>query len=124
LSNDILTQYRAVPDDITALQDSYSKSFRLMVQGMREANPKVKYYPDANSTLRLTYGKVRSLPKDSRNDAAKNYYTTMKGEVAKYKPNDPEFDLPKKLIEMYEAKDFGRYADKAGYMPVNFLTDN
>ncbi|KGO84212.1 peptidase S46 [Flavobacterium beibuense F44-8] len=124
LSNDILTQYRAVPDDITALQDSYSKSFRLMVQGMREANPKVKYYPDANSTLRLTYGKVRTLPKDSRNDAAKNYYTTMKGEVAKYKPNDPEFDLPKKLIEMYEAKDFGRYADKAGYMPVNFLTDN
>lgn len=124
LSNDILTQYRAVPDDITALQDSYSKAFRLMVQGMREANPKVKYYPDANSTLRLTYGKVRTLPKDSRNDAAKNYYTTMKGEVAKYKPNDPEFDLPKKLIEMYEAKDFGRYADKAGYMPVNFLTDN
>ena len=124
LSNDILTQYRAVPDDITALQDSYSRAFRLMVQGMREANPKVKYYPDANSTLRLTYGKVRTLPKDSRNDAAKNYYTTMKGEVAKYKPNDPEFDLPKKLIEMYEAKDFGRYADKAGYMPVNFLTDN
>jgi len=72
----------------------------------------------------LTYGKVRSLPKDKRNDAKVNYYTTMQGEVAKYKPNDAEFDLPKKLIEMYEKKDFGQYADKDGYMPVNFLTDN
>src|SRR5690606_34296427 len=109
---------------IAALEDSYSKSFRLLVQGMRDANPKEKYYPDANSTLRLTYGKVIALPKDDRNDAKKNYYTTMKGEVAKYKPNDAEFDLPKKLLEMYESKDFGQYADKAGYMPVNFLTDN
>jgi hypothetical protein len=91
---------------------------------MRQANPKAKYYPDANSTLRLTYGKVRSLPKDKRNDAKKNYYTTMQGEVAKYKPNDEEFDLPKRLLELYEKKDFGQYADKAGYMPVNFLTDN
>lgn len=124
LSSDILTQYRAVPDEIAALEDSYSKSFRLLVQGMRDANPNEKYYPDANSTLRLTYGKVIALPKDDRNDAKKNYYTTMKGEVAKYKPNDAEFDLPKKLLEMYEAKDFGQYADKAGYMPVNFLTDN
>ncbi|RYJ45507.1 S46 family peptidase [Flavobacterium beibuense] len=124
LSNDILTQYRAVPDEIAALEDSYSKSFRLLVQGMRDANPKEKYYPDANSTLRLTYGKVIALPKDDRNDAEKNYYTTMKGEVAKYKPNDAEFDLPKRLLEMYEDKDFGQYADKEGYMPVNFLTDN
>jgi len=96
----------------------------LLVEGMREANPNAKYYPDANSTLRLTYGKVRSLPADKRNDAKKNYYTTLQGEVNKYKPNDAEFDLPKRLIELNEKKDFGQYADKAGYMPVNFLTDN
>ena len=124
LSTDLLNKYRAKSEDQQKLDADYSKSFRLLVDGMREANPNVKYYPDANSTLRLTYGKVRSLPADKRNDAKKNYYTTMQGEVAKYKPNDEEFDLPKRLLELYEKKDFGQYADKAGYMPVNFLTDN
>ncbi|OIQ21359.1 MAG: peptidase S46 [Flavobacterium sp. MedPE-SWcel] len=124
LSGAIIAQYRAKTDEQAQLSADYAKAFRLLVQGMREANPKAKYYPDANSTLRLTYGKVRSLPADERNDAEVNYYTTMKGEVAKYKPNDQEFDLPKRLIELYNDKDFGQYADKAGYMPVNFLTDN
>jgi len=87
-------------------------------------NPKNKYYPDANSTLRLTYGKIRALPTDARNDATDNYFTTLKGTVAKHKPGDAEFDLPQRLIDLYEAKDFGRYADKAGHLPVNFLTDN
>jgi hypothetical protein len=124
LSSDLMTKYRAKTEEQKNLDAAYSKSFRLLVEGLRVANPDVKYYPDANSTLRLTYGKVRSLPKDKRNDAKKNYYTTMQGEVAKYKPNDEEFDLPKRLLELYEKKDFGQYADKAGYMPVNFLTDN
>lgn len=124
LSSDLLTKYRAKSEEQQKLDADFSKAFRLLVEGMRQANPNVKYYPDANSTLRLTYGKVRSLPADKRNDAKKNYYTTMQGEVAKYKPNDEEFDLPKRLLELYEKKDFGQYADKAGYMPVNFLTDN
>jgi len=124
LSSDLMTKYRAKSEEQQKLDAEYSKSFRLLVEGMRLANPTVKYYPDANSTLRLTYGKVRSLPADKRNDAKKNYYTTMQGEVAKYKPNDEEFDLPKRLLDLYEKKDFGQYADKAGYMPVNFLTDN
>ncbi|KAF2519849.1 S46 family peptidase [Flavobacterium salilacus subsp. salilacus] len=124
LSNAIIAQYRAKTDEQAQLDADYARAFRLLVQGMREANPNEKYYPDANSTLRLTYGKVRSLPADKRNDAKVNYYTTMKGEVAKYKPNDEEFDLPKRLMELYEKKDFGQYADKAGYMPINFLTDN
>ncbi|GGB71338.1 peptidase S46 [Flavobacterium suaedae] len=124
LSSAILDKYRAQTDEQKQLEDDFSRAFRLLVQGMREANPDAKYYPDANSTLRLTYGKVRALPEDKRNDAEVNYYTTMKGEVAKYKPNDHEFDLPGKLLKMYKDKDFGRYADKNGYMPVNFLTDN
>jgi len=124
LSNDILTRYRYESDELKAKEDDFNRAFRLMVQGMREANPKTKYYPDANSTLRLTYGKIRALPADPRNDAKINNYTTLKGTIAKYKPNDPEFDLPKKLIDLYEAKDFGQYADKDGYMPVNFLSDN
>jgi hypothetical protein len=124
LSTDILNKYRAKTDEQAKLDAEFSKAFRLLVEGLREANPNAKYYPDANSTLRLTYGKVRSLPKDKRNDAKKNYYTTLQGEVAKYKPNDEEFDLPKRLMELNDKKDFGQYADKDGYMPVNFLTDN
>lgn len=124
ISSDLLTQYRAKSEEQAKLDAEYSKAFRLLVEGMRNANPKAKYYPDANSTLRLTYGKVRSLPADKRNDAKDNYYTTLQGTVAKYKPNDAEFDLPKKLIELNDKKDFGQYADEAGHMPVNFLTDN
>src|SRR5690606_7701688 len=106
------------------LDASFQKAFRLLVRGMREANRDEKYYPDANSTLRLTYGTIRSLPKDPSNDARENYYTTLKGTIAKYQPGDDEFDLPKELIDLYEKKDFGPYADDDGYLPVNFLTDN
>ena len=94
------------------------------MEGLRISNPKMKYYPDANSTLRLSYGKVCPLPPDVTNDAEVNYYTTLQGTVAKYKENDPEFDLPQRLRDLYKDKDFGRYEDKNGYMPVNFLTDN
>lgn len=124
LSNDLLTRYRYKSEEEKQWESDYERAFRLMVQGMRLQNPDEKYYPDANSTLRLTYGKVISLPEDTRNDANKNYYTTLKGTVAKYQPGDAEFDMPKELIELYEKKDFGQYADKDGYLPVNFLTDN
>ena len=76
------------------------------------------------STLRLTYGKVRALPADVRNDAKKNYYTTLEGMVKKHKAGDPEFDLSQRLIDLYKTKGYGQYADKDGSMPVNFLTDN
>ncbi len=124
LSTDLLTRYRAKSDEEKEWEDKYQKAFRLMIQGMRKQNPDEKYYPDANSTLRLTYGKVIALPKDESNDAKKNYYTTLKGTVAKYQPGDEEFDMPQKLIDLYDKKDFGQYADEDGYLPVNFLTDN
>ncbi|MDQ7917521.1 S46 family peptidase [Mesonia sp. MT50] len=124
LSTDLLTRYRAKSDEEKEWEDKYQKAFRLMIQGMRKQNPDEKYYPDANSTLRLTYGKIISLPKDPSNDAKKNYYTTLKGTIAKYQPGDEEFNMPKKLVDLYESRDFGQYADKDGYLPVNFLTDN
>ncbi|MBK5213871.1 MAG: S46 family peptidase [Flavobacteriaceae bacterium] len=124
LSRDLLTRYRYKTEEEKQWDNDYDRAFRLLVQGMRLQNPDKKYYPDANSTLRLTYGKVIALPADKRNDANKNYYTTLKGTVAKYQPGDAEFDMPKKLIDLYEKKDFGQYADKDGYLPVNFLTDN
>ena len=77
-------------------------------------------YPDANSTLRLTYGKVGSYsPKDGMEY---NYYTTLKGVMEKEDPNNYEFVVPTKLKDLYNKKDFGRYAMKNGEMPICFVT--
>jgi hypothetical protein len=124
VSNDLMTKIRAKSDAQLKADDDFAKAFRSLVEGLRESKMNSIKYPDANSTLRLTYGKVRALPADKRNDAKVNNYTTMTGMVKKYKAGDPEFDLPARVLEMNEAKDFGQYADKDGYMPVNFLTDN
>lgn len=124
LSNEMLGHLNARTDELTKLQNDFGRAYRLLVDGMRQSGLSPVKYPDANSTLRLTYGKVSALPADKRNDAKVNYYTTLQGTINKYKPNDEEFDLPKRLIELNDKKDFGEYADKGGYMPVNFLTDN
>ncbi|ERJ60712.1 S46 family peptidase [Sphingobacterium paucimobilis] len=123
ISEALMTKYRERTVEQSQQEDNFQAAFRKYIAGFLEMNPKGKYYPDANSTLRLTYGSIRGLPADPRNDAKVNNYTTLKGTIAKYKPNDEEFDLPKRLIELYEQKDYGRYADKEGYMPVNFLSD-
>lgn len=124
LSTQLLDKYRETPENLEQPLNDFEKSYRLMVDGLRESGLSKIKYPDANSTLRLSYGKVRALPVDSRNDAYINNYTTMKGVVNKYKPGDPEFDLPQRILNMYEAKDFGSYANSKGQLPVNFLTDN
>ena len=124
LSNDLLNHLYDVSPLITEAQNNYAKSFRLLVEGLRVSNIGTIKYPDANSTLRLTYGKVRALPADKRNDAGINNYTTMDGMVKKYKKDDAEFDLPLALIDMNNKRAYGRYADKDGSLHVNFLTDN
>ncbi len=78
--------------------------------------------PDANFTIRLTYGNVKSYnPKDG---VHYKYYTTLKGVMEKEDPTNPEFVVPAKLKALYEAKDFGRYAMPNGDMPACFLTTN
>lgn len=125
VSKSILDKYRDVPENIKSLEDKYQKGYRLLVDGLRKANPDKKYYPDANSTLRLTYGKVIDLPRGNKvNDADENWYTTLAGTIAKHIPGDEEFEVPQKLIDLYNAKDYGVYADKKGHLPVNFLTDH
>jgi hypothetical protein len=124
LSNDMITHFSSKSDEIAKAQNDYGASFRLLVEGLRESKIGTTKYPDANSTLRLTYGKVRSLPADKRNDATINNYTTLAGQVKKYKKGDQEFDLPSRVLEMNKNKDYGRYADKDGSLHVNFLTDN
>ncbi len=125
LSTALLDHYRAQSEDQKEQADKFQRAYRLMIKGMREANPKEKYYPDANSTLRLTYGTVRALPEDPLNaDAKINNYTTLDATVAKYIPGDEEFDMPQKQIELNKARDYGQYANEDGELVVNFLTDH
>ncbi len=78
-------------------------------------------YPDANSTLRVTYGNVKGYrPKDG---AYYDFYTYLDGVMEKYKPGDYEFDVPAKIIELYKKKDFGQYGVN-GKQPVCFIAAN
>ena len=107
---------------VTALQneiDALQKKF--MAQQM-ETDKERKFFPDANSTLRVTYGKVKgSEPKDA---VSYGYQTHLNGVMEKYVPGDYEFDVPSKLINLYNAKDYGIYKDKTGEVPVNFTATN
>jgi len=124
LSNDLTAHIGKRSEELMKAQNDFGASFRLLVEGLRESKIGTTLYPDANSTLRLTYGKVRSLPADKRNDATINNYTTLAGQVKKYKKGDLEFDLPTKVLDMSDKKEYGRYADKDGSLHVCFLTDN
>ena len=97
-----------------ALQRTYMKA-------QLELKPKARIFPDANGTLRVTYGQVRGFePKDG---LVYNHATYLDGVIEKYIPGDYEFDVPQKLISLYDNKDFGVYAEK-GKMPVCFLGTN
>jgi hypothetical protein len=78
--------------------------------------------PDANGTMRLTYGTVQAY--DARDAVSYSHFTTSKGILEKYKLADFEFDAPQKLLALIRAKDFGQYADKDGELHTCFLTDN
>ncbi|MGE5383180.1 MAG: S46 family peptidase [Omnitrophica WOR_2 bacterium] len=97
------------------------RSNRLFIAGLREMQPDRKFYPDANSTMRLTYGKVLDYyPADAIHY---NYYTTLKGVMEKEDSTSWEFVVPDKLKSLYEKKDFGNYGVN-GEMPVCFISTN
>lgn len=95
---------------------------RLWIAALMEMAPEKTRYPDANSTMRLSYGTVQDY--DPRDAVTYKYFTTLQGIVDKYKPGDYEFDLPQKLIDRNNKKEYGRYGSSKGYMPVCFLTTN
>ncbi len=111
----VAPKYQELNTEIAALQRTYMKA-------QLEMNPDARIFPDANSTLRVTYGKVDGYePKDA---VSYDYVTYLDGVMEKYIPGDYEFDVPAKLIELYDNKDFGPYADKNGKLPVNFIGTN
>ncbi|QCX53059.1 S46 family peptidase [Elizabethkingia sp. JS20170427COW] len=114
-------------DAFTKADEGFERDSRLFLGGLMKALPKKKFYPDANSTIRLTYGEISTLPKRADRDYTgikSNYYTTIDGMIKKYKKGDEEFDLPQRILELYQAKDYGQYADKDGSLHVNFLSNN
>lgn len=80
------------------------------------------FYPDANSTMRITYGSV--LGYEPQDGVHYNYFTTMDGLMAKYKAGDEDFDVPADLVNLYKAKDYGMYADADGKLHTCFITNN
>lgn len=92
------------------------------IKGLREMHTDKKFYPDANSTMRVTYGKVAAYyPKDG---VYYDYYTTLDGVIEKEDNNNPEFVVPKKLHDLWASKDYGRWALPNGKLPTCFLTTN
>ncbi|MEI7595618.1 MAG: S46 family peptidase [Bacteroidota bacterium] len=94
---------------------------RLFVAGIMEMEKDKKYYPNANTTMRLSYGKVCDYNKP--NGKSYPFNSTMDDLMARYKPGDSEFSLPEKFVKLYGEKDFGRYASN-GTVPTCFITNN
>jgi hypothetical protein len=108
--------------EIEQYRSLYAKGQKQYIAGTLEMKAGKAMYPDANFTMRLTYGQV--LNYSPKNAVIYDYITTLDGVMQKEDPNNWEFVVPAKLKELYNAKDFGQYALNDGRMPVAFLTNN
>lgn len=114
-SNNVKTQYAELDFKINKLMRTY-------VKAQMELFPKKTFYPDANSTLRISYGNVATYyPRDG---VKYNYYTTLTGVMEKENPKVDEFVVDPKLKELYNKKDFGKYADSSNEIRIAFIASN
>ncbi|MBL7719399.1 MAG: S46 family peptidase, partial [Flavipsychrobacter sp.] len=112
-------KYKAKVDEFNNTKKDLHRRY---IKALMKMNPGKNYYPDANSTMRVTYGKVDGY---SSSEGRKfNYFTTLDQTVAKYKPGNEEFDLPKELIALNKKRDYGVWADADGSLHTCFITDN
>ena len=109
-------------NDYAIAKQGLESLHKVYVRGLCEMYQPEPKSPDANFTLRLTYGNIK--PYDPKDGVSYKYYTTLKGVMEKEDPNNPEFVVPAKLKELYAKKDFGQYAMSNGEMPTCFLTTN
>ncbi len=109
-------------DELYRIFDSdIDKGRRLYIEGLMEMQKDRVFYPDANSTMRLTYGRVGDY--DATDAVHYDYYTTLTGVMEKEDPSNPEFVVDERLKELYNAKDYGRYG-MGDVMPVCLTTNN
>jgi len=107
---------------LKVLQIQLDSLQRIYMKAQMEMQPDKRFYPDANSTLRIAYGKVDDYkPADA---VGYQYFTTLDGIMEKENPDVYDYVVEKKLKELYKAKDFGPYADKDGHMHVGFIASN
>ena len=118
----IFDKFRELNDLVSEKNDLLDKGNRLFVAGLMEMQPDKKFYPDANSTMRFTYGQV--LKYEPRDGVIYNYYTTSDGYLEKEIPGDDEFHVPARLKELLLARDFGRYANDKGELVACFISNN
>ncbi|NVK29200.1 MAG: S46 family peptidase [Flavobacteriia bacterium] len=112
--NDVMPEVRNIQAQIDALQAEY-------MRGQMETSSS-SLYPDANSTMRITFGRVEGFePEDG---ITYNTHTYLDGVIAKYVPGDYEFDLPARMLELYEDRNYGEYAAENGKLPVCFIASN
>lgn len=112
--------YAPIVNKFNERNDILGKAY---IRGLMEMEPNKKWYPDANSTLRLTYGKVRAY--DPKDGVHYKYYTTANGILEKEDPNNFEFEVPADQKKLLAAKNYGDYADKkTGELVTCFITDN
>lgn len=129
MANNFVEDQKLSGDKFAKIDDAFTANSRTFLDGLRKSQPNTTFYPDANSTMRITMGKVSTLPERTDRkyfgiSEKNNYYTDINGMVAKYVKGDDEFDLPQRFLDLVNKKDFGQYKDKKGFMPVNFLSDN
>ena len=123
--NEALKAYIPLNQSLSqASQENLQRGIRDFTDGILQINDKKGKLmsPDANSTIRLTYGNVMSY--EPRDGVSYHYYTTMAGVIQKEDPDNAEFNVPKRLKELYAKKQFGPYANRKGEMPTCFITNN
>ncbi len=118
----VVEKYQSISAELYTYSDKLNELHKTYVRGLGEMKLPKPSYPDANFTVRLTYGNVKSY--SPRDGVFYKYYTTTDGILAKEDPNNREFHVPAKLKSLILNKDFGRYALPTGEMPVCFLTTN
>ena len=122
LAKSIFNLYNELVPAVAVANEKFNEGHRLYIAGLMKMQPEKAWASDANFTIRLTYGNV--LPYSPADGVIYNHYTTLDGVMAKEDPSNPvEFTVPSRLKELYAAKDYGRYADKNGDLPVAFLVN-
>lgn len=114
--------YNEISAKAVPVREKLQQLHKTYVRGLCEMYAPAPKAPDANFTLRLTYGTVK--PYSPKNGVSYDYYTTLEGVMEKEDAINPEFVVPEKLKQLYAAKDYGRYALSDGRLPVNFITTN
>ena len=121
LTRSFVQKYFEILDMSNLYETNLTRGKRIYMAGLMEMQKDKVFYPDANSTMRLTYGTVSDYkPMDA---VHYHYRTTLDGVMEKEDPDNFEFKVDPKLKELYETKDFGRYGE-SGAMPVCFITNN